>query len=437
MPLTALWYRRSRNRAAERVLLKNKKTVYGVLRTVSSLVFVFALLVTPICLAGSEPAAVSPTTDTAVPEIETGIREIKKYGNLVLTVSPDTMIALGFEPGDTVYVSIGGVTVKMPVGTAFSNVDTLEPICCFRTDDGSEPQICLAINMGDFATTYGIAVKTRTQEAPGYRWDYCEGFGDDATVKITLAEKQGYADEYLLRQLDQRRSNVRADYPALTDAEYANFRAVELGGIGVGTLYRSSSPVNPKYSRSREADAAAEAAGIRTVMNMADSSEGMAAYEGYAFTYYAQCDVIALNLGMDHNSEDFRSGLAEGLRFFIAHEGPYLIHCNEGKDRTGFAAAILECLMGAKPDEVVADYMLTYENYYGVKPGTEQYERISARNIEQALSGIFSIESIRDSSANLALCAEKYLLDIGLTGDEIIALKANLGADYGGLGGEK
>ena len=72
-----------------------------------------------------------------------------------------------------------------------------------------------------------------------------------------------------------------------------------------------------------------------------------------------------------------------------------------------------------------------------MEPGTEQYERFSARNIEQALSGVFGIESIRDSSADLALCAEKYLLNIGLTGDEIIALKANLGADYGGLGGEK
>ena len=81
--------------------------------------------------------------------------------------------------------------------------------------------------------------------------------------------------------------------------------------------------------------------------------------------------------------------------------------------------------------------MLTYENYYGVEPGTEQYERISARNIEQALSGVFGIESLRDSSADLALCAEKYLLDIGLTEDEIIALKANLAADYGGLSGEE
>ena len=30
---------------------------------------------------------------TAVPTIETGIMEIKKYGNLVLTVSPEAMLA--------------------------------------------------------------------------------------------------------------------------------------------------------------------------------------------------------------------------------------------------------------------------------------------------------------------------------------------------------
>ena len=56
-------------------------------------------------------------------------------------------------------------------------------------------------------------------------------------------------------------------------------------------------------------------------------------------------------------SDQNRTGFAEGLRFFIANDGPYLIHCNEGQDRTGFSVAILECLMGASEEEVVADYM--------------------------------------------------------------------------------
>ena len=42
-------------------------------------------------------------------------------------------------------------------------------------------------------------------------------------------------------------------------------------GIGYGTLYRSSSPVNPEISRNAYADAAIEAAGIKTVVNLADS----------------------------------------------------------------------------------------------------------------------------------------------------------------------
>ena len=31
--------------------------------------------------------------------------------------------------------------------------------------------------------------------------------------------------------------------------------------------------------------------------------------------------------------------LAEGLRFFATHEGPYAVHCQEGRDRTGVVAA--------------------------------------------------------------------------------------------------
>ena len=33
--------------------------------------------------------------------------------------------------------------------------------------------------------------------------------------------------------------------------------------------------------------------------------------------------------------------------------------------------------MGADADEVVADYMQTYLNFYGLEPGTEQYGKMS------------------------------------------------------------
>ena len=40
-------------------------------------------------------------------------------------------------------------------------------------------------------------------------------------------------------------------------------------------------------------------------------------------------------------------------------DGPTLIHCAAGKDRTGLAVALLHTLMGVHRDDVIADYMLT------------------------------------------------------------------------------
>jgi protein tyrosine/serine phosphatase len=40
-------------------------------------------------------------------------------------------------------------------------------------------------------------------------------------------------------------------------------------------------------------------------------------------------------------------------------EGPVLIHCAAGKDRTGILAALTHHLAGVHPDDIAADYMLT------------------------------------------------------------------------------
>jgi protein tyrosine/serine phosphatase len=151
----------------------------------------------------------------------------------------------------------------------------------------------------------------------------------------------------------------------------------------------------------------------------------MRGHEGFSDTYYSTQEIIPLNLGLDFTTEEFRNGLAEGLRFIAAHEGPYLVHCTEGKDRAAFASAVLECLMGASADEVIADYMLTFFNYYGVQPGTEQYDVIARKNICKSLETAFGVTDIRE--ADLRTEAETYLLEIGLSADEIAQVRARLG----------
>ncbi len=148
-----------------------------------------------------------------------------------------------------------------------------------------------------------------------------------------MKEKGGYADEYLIHQLV--RSADRADYPQLTDEQYANFRNVATTGMGAGALYRSSSPINPELNRAAEADEALNAAGIQTIMNLADTEATMKEYEDYGIRYDQQREVIALGLSVDYASVEFRAKLAEGLEFLAAHEGPYLVHCTEGERPRG------------------------------------------------------------------------------------------------------
>ena len=349
------------------------------------------------------------------------VTEIQKYGNLVLSMKGSELLSQGYAYGDIVTVTLNGQELEMPVGSNYSDVDQGSMICrVVIKPDTNEDTIILAINMGDLATTTAIAEKEKIEADPGYVWHY--SVEEPVTVSFAMKEQGGYYDQWVMHQLV--RSENREDYPDLTDEAYANFRAVTTTGIGAGKLYRSSSPVNPEINRNHQADAAAEKAGVKTFVNLADAEETMKGYEGFADSYYSKQNYICLNLGVDFSSEEFRHGLAEGLRFIAKGEAPFLVHCTEGKDRAGFVSAVIEALMGASADEITADYMVTFFNYYGVQPGTEQYDIIASSNIQKSLAAAFGMESL--SSGNLQESCVSYLESIGLTADEIAGVQAKL-----------
>lgn len=347
----------------------------------------------------------------------TTVADIAKHGNLILNMSGAELFEQGFEHGDLLEVTVAGQTWEVPLCSNYSDVDN--GLVVLRASS-AEDAVVLAINMGDFATTAGIATKSTIEEEPGYRWDYAL----EAPVQVEIAMKQedGYREQWLIRQLV--RTEERADYAHLSDEAFANFRVIDTTGMGENVLYRSSSPINPGIGRSTYADQAAKNAGIATIINLADAS---ITYELPEDAYYPTCQVIYLNLGMDFTSEAAAESLASGLRFIINGQAPYLIHCNEGKDRAGFVSALLECLMGASIDEVVDDYMETYINFYGIEKGSEKYEAVVNSNIIANLNAAFEVKNVY--KADLAAEAEAYLVEhVGLSTEEVAALKAKLGA---------
>ena len=366
--------------------------------------------------------------ETVITEVTSSVKEIQKYGNLVLTIEKKDLDAMGAEYGDVFTVSFQDTEVYAPYCTNYSDVDLGSIVL---RNDGET--LILAINMGDFATTYSIAEKVSNPDKT-YKWIFEEGKTmEDISLLLTLTGKGEYRDEWLIHQLS--RTDNREDYSS--DAAFANFREIKGGKIGEGALFRSSSPINNEIGRAKYADALVKENGIRTVMNLADSEESILSYMGkedFASPYYASLfengDVIALNMGVSFKTREFQASLSEGLTFLASKEGPYLVHCTEGKDRAGFTSALLSALMGLTYQEIVEDYMTTYENYYHIEKGSEQYEAVKKSNIDSMLSFIASVESDKLSQVDLSLKAEEFLLAIGMEEETVRKLKENLAKNY-------
>lgn len=377
-----------------------------------ALALMLSVGLTPALAAEDTPPELTATADAEA---------IQKYGNVGLSLSCAALLDAGYAYGDVLTVGFLDQTLELPLCSNYSDVDSGSPAVFARPEDEF---VVAAINMGDFASTYGIAVKT-THEDKSFTWAWAEGVEGPVTFTIALKEAGGYYDQYVLHKLAY--TDAREDFPDLSDEQFANFRAIETTGMGKGVLYRTSSPINPKNAgRYPYADAALRAHGVTVVMNLADDEATARGYEGFDESYYSTVDFIGLNMGVDFTAEDFRQKLAEGLTYFAEHPGVYAVHCTEGKDRAGFVVALLECLMGATYDEVVADYMATFYNYYGVEPGEARYDVIAGSNIVKSLQRAFGVSDLK--SADLADEAAKYMKAIGLSDADLAALKANLSA---------
>lgn len=193
-------------------------------------------------------------------------------------------------------------------------------------------------------------------------------------------------------------------------------------------LYRSSSPIDPKQGDRRfVADALVKETGVVTVVNTSDCRFKFRGFEGFDDTHYASLNQVALNMGHDYPSDAFLEDMYNGLDFISEFPGPYLIHGTQGVERTGYVCMVLEALMGATKEELLADYLRSYEEYHRQGPDTASWR--AAR--EQGISNLLTFTGAADEAAvdqiDLVRATRTYLLEqVGLSEAQIDLIVAHL-----------
>lgn len=326
---------------------------------------------------------------------------------LYLEMSIEDFNDLGFAYGDT-------------VDLAFSNGYEMEEVPYF-TGYYTEPYQPVMVAYPGHA---------KVKVTINYGEDLWEvaGLEKGDTVSVSMHEKGGRLDEQ--KASDLHYTDVREDYAS--DEVFSNFREVTVGNVKKGTMYRSASPCDNIHRRASCTDRLASEAGIKCIVDLADSDQEIEAFlasEDFDSPFfkelYTNHKVLPLSLTMNYLDVKFQKALAEGLTAMAQEEGPYLIHCQEGKDRTGFVCMLVEGLCGASYQEIVEDYMLTYDNYYGInrEKDPERYETIKRRNIDFMIREVISDENVDITKADLAGYVKDYLLRIGMDEQTIDRLR--------------
>jgi protein tyrosine/serine phosphatase len=192
-----------------------------------------------------------------------------------------------------------------------------------------------------------------------------------------------------------------------SNAEAVNFREIRIGSIAPNTLYRSSHPIKDN-KQDRIISLLAAQAQIATVLNLSDTNSeitGKAIFAPWYNKLLKNNRVLALGMDFSFSSENFTKKLKKALKYITISEGPWLIHCHAGVDRTGFVSMVLESFMGATLDDIINDYLMSFNSTYESSI-FEQSHRADSLTVMRILSSMSS-QIIDDK--NLQYTAENYL----------------------------
>lgn len=332
--------------------------------------------------------------------VQTKIRSVSNplFGNVDLELNQEELQSKGINYDDLLKFTIknpldGGtdITFEAAFVKNYNEVGYFAPCLCNYGGTRERPEISFGI-MPEKDDPY-----------------FLEGL--DVTIEVI--KKGGYAKT---RNLIDVAKKLTYEEVGKDNLAYANFRDITT----VGTIsnymhdkcvFRGSSPFNAKENpddRDFIADAYLGFFDIQSEVSLANSDDEITSLmqeverkrpHSNTLTYYKESiesgelnekKFFAVNLGSDYydmNHENKNARNVQKVFRYIAErcqrDGnkhlPVYIHCNEGKDRTGFIVMVLEALGGVPLEEIVSDFMLTFKNYYNVSivNNKEKYDTLA------------------------------------------------------------
>ncbi len=367
-----------------------------------------------------EPVSVNPVLENA------SIIHEEEFGGVYITRTIDEFNSLGFNYGDSVDVvfSNGYKLEDIPYYNGYY-VDAGQPLLIAYP--GYE-YIKAAVNYGDdlWETAnlkqvgFGAA---QQEEKPEGLW-LTSGVEEHDTATVTLREAGKYKDIQDARDIHYYDERVRYD----SDEIFANFRPMNYGNLKNNFFYRSASPCDNSHNRAPFTDNLMMAAGVNAILDLSDTEAKVETYlarDDFSSLYFKhlweQGTVYPIGLNMNYLSEEFGQKIADGFVQLSGAEGPYLVHCTEGKDRTGFVCMLVEMLAGASYQDIVKDYMITYDNYYKINEQEDpaRYKTILEKNLLAMMSFVAEVPAEELESTDLKAAAENYLYAHGMSEEDL------------------
>ena len=257
----------------------------------------------------------------------------------------------------------------------------------------------------------------------GISFDFCEAENIKAgeRVTITLDERGKYLDLFHAYNI----GSADDGWEGQSEDQFINARPLTGGSIREGIVYRSASPF--VGTKTELAGKYLEKHQIRCVLDLADTEEELSQCEAlpdYTENLIQSGSVICLPLGIDFTDEETYSTINRGIHEMLSHEGPYLIQCQLGRDRTAILASLFQGLCGAEYEEIVNDYMLSYYNLYHINmdPSSLQYSLFKDKLVGQ-LKDMYGMEEEQLEKANYEILARGYFTKCGLANEEIDRLR--------------